>query len=117
MTLTGRYPRRGCAFRMSISPEAAYMLLRRVSDQEKGRQKAAVFVDGEQVTEYPWYFADHNPCKRWLEDEFVIPARYVRGKDIATVRIVPEDAGAGLTWNLFDLQMFAVLENNGEMSQ
>ena len=44
-------------------------------------------------------------------------ARYVRGKDIATVRIVPEDAGEGLTWNLFDLQMFAVLENKGEMSQ
>lgn len=83
----------GCAFRMCVPPGAAYMILRRVSDQEKGRQKAAVFVDEERVMEYPWYFADHNPCKRWLEDEFVIPARYVRGKETVTVRIVPEDAG------------------------
>lgn len=95
VTLTGRYPRTGCAFRMDVPPGAAYMLLRRVSDQEKGRQKAAVFVDGERVTEYPWYVADHNPCKRWLEDEFVIPARYVRGKEAVTVRVAPEDAGGG----------------------
>ena len=95
----------------------AAVILRRVSDQEKGRQKAAVFVDGEQVTEYPWYVADHNPCKRWLEDEFVIPARYVRGKEAVTVRVAPEDAGEGLTWNLFGLELFAVLENKGEMTQ
>ena len=47
----------------------------------------------------------------------MIPARYVRGKDAATVRIVPEDAGEGLTWNLFELQLFAVLENKGEITQ
>lgn len=117
VTLTGRYPRAGCAFRAAVPTGTAAVILRRVSDQEKGRQKAAVFVDGERVTEYPWYVADHNPCKRWLEDEFVIPARYVRGKEAVTVRVAPEDAGEGLTWNLFGLELFAVLENKGEMTQ
>lgn len=53
VTLTGRYPRAGCAFRAAVPTGTAAVILRRVSDQEKGRQKAAVFVDGEQVTEYP----------------------------------------------------------------
>ena len=41
----------------------------------------------------------------------------MRGKEAVTVRVAPEDAGEGLTWNLFGLELFAVVENKGEMTQ
>ncbi|MCA5962597.1 hypothetical protein LC724_22480 [Blautia sp. RD014234] len=46
------------------------------------------------MEEYPWYFPDHNPYKRWLEDEFIIPRRYLAGKSDITVTIEPQPCGS-----------------------
>lgn len=86
-------------FTAALLPGNRGVRLRRRSDQQKGRQKAKVFIDGNPVTERNWYYADRNPYKRWLEDEFEIPEKYVTGKDSIHVRIVPETDGSGYCWN------------------
>lgn len=63
------------------------------------------------VEEYPWYFPDHNPYKRWLEDEFVIPLKYLTGKTSITVTIDPQPWGGPespdtVTWNEFGYQIY-----------
>lgn len=77
------------SFRVNISSQNEGVRLRRLSDQNDVRQAARVFVDGEEVTERLWYVADSNPYKRWLEDDFEIPAKYTKGKKSLNIRIVP----------------------------
>ena len=74
-------------FTGSIRPDNCGVRLRRRSDQLHGRQRARVFVDGVPVTERAWYFADRNPHRRWLEDEFEIPASHTRNKGEIRIRI------------------------------
>ena len=74
-------------------------------------KKASVYVDQMSVEEYPWYFPDHNPYKRWLEDEFVIPLKYLTGKTSITVTIDPQPWGGPespdtVTWNEFGYQIY-----------
>ncbi len=78
------------------------ILLRRVSDQGPGRQAARVSVDSQPLL-YPWYCPDHNPCKRWLEDEYVIPSRYCQGRDTITVQIDPIPCGGDTHFNQFGI--------------
>ncbi len=110
VTLTGSYGQT-VSFTAELPAGTDRLILRRVSDQEKGRQRATVFIDGTPVTEAPWYFADSNPYKRWLEDEFAVPRRYTDGKRQITVSVVPEDGGNGVTFNSFGYEAFAVAEN------
>jgi hypothetical protein len=74
-------------FTVAVRPDNAGVRLRRRSDQQKGRQRARVFVDGQPVVERTWYHADRNPFQRWLEDEFEIPVKYTRDKDRIRVRL------------------------------
>ncbi len=76
-------------FVVKIYPGNKGIKLRRMSDQLIERQRAKVFVDGQEVVENEWYFADGNPFKRWLEDEFVIPSKYAAGKTALNIKIVP----------------------------
>lgn len=98
----------GSSFRIRLEEDTDYVILRRVSDQKIGRQKAEVLIDGRKVTEYPWYFADRNPYKRWLEDEFVIPSGYVKGKREIEVKIVPMKIDGRMNWNEYEYQIFGV---------
>lgn len=108
VTLSGHKSTKERSFSLSLPAGTTSVVLRRVSDQIQGQQKASVFVDDVCVCEYPWYVADHNPYKRWLEDEFIIPSRYIDTKERITIRIVPEAAGpSGITWNEFGYQFFA----------
>lgn len=94
------YPAKGggSEFSVKILPENNGVRIRRTSDQREGRQCAEVYVDGEKV--FPqWYVADSNPCKRWLDDEFEIPASMTRGKDSLHIRICPVEAGGKVSWN------------------
>ncbi|MDD4772137.1 MAG: DUF2961 domain-containing protein [Eubacteriales bacterium] len=84
--------------------ETDYVIIRRHSDQAKGRQMAAVYVDDEKVIEYPWYISDHNEIKRWLEDDFTIPSKYVKGKKNVKIMIIPSNK----LWNTFGLKIYAV---------
>lgn len=87
VTDTGRAVKIASEFTVAIRPDNDGVRLRRRSDQQFGRQRAQVFVDGERVVERTWYRADRNPTLRWLEDEFEIPARYTKGKDKIRVRL------------------------------
>lgn len=97
----------GSRFLVKLHEDTDYVILRRVSDQKVGRQRARVLIDGAPTAE-AWYFADHNPYKRWLEDEYVIPAKYVQGKEELEVRIVPERVNGEVNWNEFGYQIFGV---------
>lgn len=96
------------SFKVDISPKNEGVRLRRLSDQCHPRQAARVFVDGEEVDTRMWYVADHNPYKRWLEDDFEIPARFTRGKNRLNIRIVPVDLTGRkeVTWNEAAYQVF-----------
>lgn len=86
-TDTGRAFTGASAFTVTIRPDNDGVRLRRRSDQQFGRQRARVYVDGKEVVERAWYVADRNPHRRWLDDEFQIPASYTRGKDAVRIRI------------------------------
>lgn len=85
----GMAVRGNSTFVVKIDPANHGVRVRRRSDQMEGRQHAKVYVDDQLVTERTWYFADHNPLRRWLEDEFEIPLAYTRGKDRVRLRIEP----------------------------
>jgi hypothetical protein len=57
-----------------------------------------VFVDGANVEERSWYWPDFNPFRRWLEDEYEIPASYTRGKSSLRIRLV-NVAGEDRAWS------------------
>ena len=96
------------SFRVNISSQNEGVRLCRLSDQNDVRQAARVFVDGEEVTERLWYVADSNPYKRWLEDDFEIPAKYTKGKKSLNIRIVPVSMSkeGKNTWNEAEYQVF-----------
>lgn len=112
VTFTGHYAVCSRHFKIQIPQNASSLVLRRVSDQKQGRQRASVFIDGAEIEEYPWYFPDFNPYKRWLEDEFIIPHRYLEGKSHVTVTITPQpcdpDFPNKITWNEFGYQIFSL---------
>ncbi|HZG56923.1 DUF2961 domain-containing protein [Paenibacillus sp.] len=88
-------------FTVDVDPNNRGVRLRRRSDQMTGRQRANVYVDGAPVKERSWYFADRNPYKRWLEDEFDIPAAYTAGKRELVIRLEYVQDGETRTWNEF----------------
>ena len=92
-----RYVAGTSEFTIRVPLGNAGVRLRRRSDQERGRQRARVLVDGVLVRERTWCFADRNPYRRWLEDEFEIPAAYTAGKERLRIRLefVPSGDAAG----------------------
>lgn len=86
---------------------ASEIILRRVSDQGQGRQLATVYVDNVACAQ-PWYNPDHNPYKRWLEDEYIIPASHLQNKDTVTITIVPEEIEGKIAFNQFGIKVYKV---------
>jgi hypothetical protein len=105
----GAYSASESTFHIAVCPENSGVLLRRRSDQKNGRQMATVIVDDVQVIERDWYYADKNPVKRWLDDEYAIPAMYTKGKSSLTVRIIPKSIHGKITWNVFHFWAFSLL--------
>lgn len=64
------------------------LLVERVSRQDRGWMEAAVSVDGKTVPQH-WLYADGNPYYRLLEDVFLIPESFTRGKRQVELRIQP----------------------------
>jgi beta-mannosidase len=95
----GRIVAKASEFTVRIAPENQGLILRRRSDQARQGQRAAVYVDGVCVKERTWYYADRNPHKRWLEDNFQVPAAYTRGKKEIRVRIEPLSRDGATNWN------------------
>jgi len=77
-------------FTVAISPDNRGVRLRRRCDKENNRQRAMVFIDGQMVTERPWYSVDYEKTYRnirWFDSDFEVPENYTRGKNKITVRI------------------------------
>ena len=77
-------------FTVAISPDNQGVRLRRRCDKANNRQEARVFIDGQLVTERPWYSVDYEKTYRnirWLDSDFEVPPRYTKGKSKIKVRI------------------------------
>jgi hypothetical protein len=77
-------------FTVAISPDNRGVRLRRRCDKANNRQRAMVFIDGQMVTERPWYSVDYEKTYRdirWFDSDFEVPEKYARGKNKITVRI------------------------------
>ena len=77
-------------FTVAISPDNQGVRLRRRTDKANNRQEARVFIDGQLVTERPWYSVDYEKTYRgirWFDSDFEVPANYTKGKSKITVRI------------------------------
>lgn len=96
-------------FIAAVDPNNKGVRLRRRADQMTGRHKARVYVDGTLVAERSWYYADRNPYKRWLEDEFDIPGAYTSGKQEITIRLEYVQAGETRAWNEFYYWIYSLV--------
>lgn len=83
--------------------------IRRLTAQGKWHIMGGWYVDGEEVSEYPWYFPDHNPHKSWLGDEFIVPAKYIRNKKRVKIEIVPQECGGKCYFNEFEYKIFGIV--------
>ncbi len=88
-----------------VDAKITHLIMRRMSDQAHGPQCARVLVNGEAL-QVPWYAQVNNPHKRWLEDEYVLPARALAGKSRLRVTLIPEAACGATHWNVFGLRAY-----------
>ena len=109
VTFSGHYGGYGSSFEVELESGTEQIVIKRISDQAECRQLAKVYVDEEEVSEYPWYFPDHNPHKCWLEDEFIVPSKYIRNKNRVTIKIVPQECGGKCYFNEFEYRVFEVI--------
>lgn len=109
VTFSGYTGGQGSSFAIDLKEGTKQVILRRVSDQSVCRQLARVYVNDVEVKEYPWYFPDHNPYKSWLEDEFIIPGKYVEGCTHLSIRIVPQECDGKVFFNEYEYTILGLL--------
>lgn len=90
-------------FKVTLPKDNMQIVLKRVSLQNNGRMEAAVFINGNQVTERNWLYPDFNNDYRLLEDSFTVPSHYTRAQTEITVEIKPLDS----KWNECRYRVFA----------
>jgi len=98
-------------FNVQIDPQNNGVRIRRRSDQAKDRQCAEVHIDGVQIETSNWYVADHNPYKRWLDDEFEIPSALTKGKKTLNICIKPKKINGEVSWNESRFDIFVYKED------
>jgi hypothetical protein len=86
------------SFTVGISADNHGVRLRCRCDKANNRREARVFIDGQLVTERPWYNVDYEKAYRnirWFDSDFDVPPRYTKGKSKISVRIqfVSSEAG------------------------
>ncbi len=97
------------SFELDVLPENNGILIKRTSSQEKGRQAATVSIDGATVEERIWYYGDYNPHCCWLDDYFLVPSKYTKGKKRITVTLAPMSfEGAEVTWNHASFEVYSL---------
>lgn len=101
------------SFKVRTDPDNNGVRLLRTSNQRLPRQLAEVYVCGKRVEERDWYHADGNPHMQWLDDSFVIPARYTRGRSSLDIRIVPKTAGGATAWTDVAYRVYSLRGTGG----
>jgi hypothetical protein len=81
----GRGDRGYSRFSMKITSNNQGVDLRRRLDQGIASQQAKVFANGKLVG--TWLMAGSNPYHRWADSDFIIPAKYTRGRSSITLKI------------------------------
>jgi len=90
-------------FTVATAPDNRGIRIRRRTDKENNRQCAWVSINGQRVTERPWYSVDFERTYRnirWWDTDFDVPARYTQGKSRVTVKIEFVSAENGV-WDEF----------------
>ena len=68
-----------------------------------------MYVDGQLVTERPWYSVDYDKTYRnirWADADFEIPAKYTAGKKLITLKI-ENASGTDRPWNEFHYWVYS----------
>jgi hypothetical protein len=98
-------------FTLAVSPANAGVLLRRVFDQARGRQRALVRVNGAAVG--TWYIPESNATLRWAERDFFLPRSFTAGLASLTITIEPQPepdlAGNPPPWDAASYRTFSVV--------
>lgn len=98
-------------FKMRLPPNNDGVIIRRLFDQRIANQRAMVSIDGEDVG--VWFRAGGNPGPRedyrWCEDDFLVPARYTRGKQRISVEI--KFLSSDFDWNEFKYWVYVLHDN------
>ena len=108
ISATGRTLSKASEFTVQIQSENQGVILRRRSDQAQPRQLAAVYVDGKKIVERNWLYADQNQHFRWVEDQFIIPANYTKGKTLIRLKIEPIPFQGKVSWNESSYKVFSI---------
>lgn len=94
----GRRVRGASEFEVQLAADNRGIRLRRRTDKDNNRQLARVYVDGQRVTERPWYFVDYESVFngiRWYDTTFEIPAKYTAGKKMVRLKIEHDSSEKG----------------------
>ncbi|MCK5797079.1 MAG: DUF2961 domain-containing protein, partial [Deltaproteobacteria bacterium] len=79
---------RGSAtFTFHLPPKNRGCWLRRLYDQEQGRQRARLLVDGHYLRD--WYIAEGNATCAWAERGLFLPASITAGRKAITLTLEP----------------------------
>jgi hypothetical protein len=57
-----------------------------------------------------WYWADNNPHRRWLEDEYEIPIAYTLGKDQLRLKIENMPTDGATQWSQYRYWVFSYVD-------
>lgn len=90
ITDSGRTFNEKSEFKVKIDPLNKGVRLRRRTDKGNNRQLARVFIDGQLITERPWYTVDYEETFRnirWYDTNFEIPEKYTKGKDVIHIKL------------------------------
>lgn len=98
------------SFVAKIEPSNKGVRLLRTSCQLYPQQRAEVWVDGVRVTEKDWYHADNNKKFMWLDDSFVIPQKYTKGKNTLKIEIRPQSIDGNVAWTDSRYQIYSICE-------
>ena len=101
---SGRAHQGRSQFKMALQPANEGAILRRQFDQGIFNQDADVYVDGALVGR--WYRAGGNNAHRWRDDDFMIPAKYTKGKK--HIKIMIEHVPGTVDWTEFTYSLYSL---------
>ncbi len=91
-------------FRIALDENNKGVRLRRRSDQNSGRQKAEVFVNGKYAG--TWYDPQTNDILRWYDSEFDIHPDFTKNKESAEIKLKIINENNSVNFTDFEYQVY-----------